>query len=74
MSFCLAHSGHRISGPSVMKPLPTKEDLHIAQMKQSLCQVRSSKEMNRVPPMPRERKQNVISSEAKLLTIGRERF
>lgn len=56
MSFCLAHSGHRMSGPSVMKPLPTKEDLHMAQMKQSLCQVRSSKEMNRVPPMPVKRK------------------
>lgn len=61
MSFCLAHSGHKISGPSVMKPLPTKEDLHMAQMKQSLCQVRSSKEINRVPPMPKKENRNEIS-------------
>lgn len=52
ISFCLAHSGHRMSGPSVMNPLPTRELLHIAQMKQSLCQLRSSKEMKRVPPIP----------------------
>ncbi|CAN7986488.1 unnamed protein product [Ixodes hexagonus] len=52
MSFCLAHSGHRISGPSVMNPLPTSELLHMAQMKQSLCQLRSSKEIKRVPPIP----------------------
>lgn len=52
ISFCLAHSGQRISGPSVMKPLPTRELLHMAQMKQSLCQFLSSKEMKRVPPIP----------------------
>lgn len=52
MSFCLAHSGHNISAPSVMNPFPTKEDVHMAHLKQSLCQVRSSKEMNRVPPIP----------------------
>ncbi len=41
-----------MSDPSVMKPLPTSEPLHEAQMKQSLCQWRSSKLMNRVPPIP----------------------
>lgn len=48
----LAHSGHRISWPSVMNPLPTREVVHCAQMKQSLCQCRSSNEMNLAPPMP----------------------
>jgi len=52
MSRCLAHSGHRMSGPSVMKPFPTKEDWHSAHLKQSLCQLRSSNEMKRVPPIP----------------------
>uniref|UniRef100_A0A8W7PXX0 Uncharacterized protein n=1 Tax=Anopheles coluzzii TaxID=1518534 RepID=A0A8W7PXX0_ANOCL len=37
---------------SVMKPRPTSDVLHMAQMKQSLCQWRSSNEMKRVPPMP----------------------
>ena len=41
-----------MSEPSVMKPLPTSELLQEAQMKQSLCQCRSSNEINRVPPMP----------------------
>jgi len=53
ISLALAHSGHRMSsGPSAMKPLPTKEPLQLAQRKQSLCQCRSSKEMNLVPPIP----------------------
>ena len=52
ISRCLAHSGQRMSEPSVMKPLPTRELPHVAQMKQSLCQCRSSNEINRVPPMP----------------------
>lgn len=52
ISFCLAHSGHKMSEPSVMKPLPTSEPWHMAQMKQSLCQWRSSKEINLVPPIP----------------------
>lgn len=52
MSLCLAHSGHSISDPSVIKPLPTKEEWHIAQMKQSLCQFLSSNEINLVPPIP----------------------
>lgn len=52
INFCLAHSGQMISAPSVIKPRPTSEVLHMAQMKQSLCQWRSSKEINRVPPIP----------------------
>jgi hypothetical protein len=52
MSFCLAHSGQMMSSASVMNPLPTKDVLHEAQMKQSLCQWRSSNEMNLVPPIP----------------------
>jgi hypothetical protein len=52
MSFCLAHSGQMMSSASVMKPLPTSEVLQEAQMKQSLCQWRSSNEMNLVPPIP----------------------
>lgn len=52
INFCLAQSGQMMSSASVMKPRPTKDVLHIAQMKQSLCQWRSSKEMKRVPPMP----------------------
>jgi len=56
MSFCLAHSGQMMSSASVMKPLPTSEVLQAAQMKQSLCQWRSSNEMNLVPPIPAEQK------------------
>lgn len=52
MSFCLAHSGQMMSCASVMKPFPTRLVWHCAQMKQSLCQCRSSNEMKRVPPMP----------------------
>lgn len=52
INFCLAHSGQMMSSASVMKPRPTSEVLHEAQMKQSLCQWRSSKEINRVPPIP----------------------
>lgn len=52
MSFILAQSGQMMSSPSVMKPRPTNEVLQPAQMKQSLCQCLSSKEMKRVPPMP----------------------
>ncbi len=35
---CLAHSGQRMSAPSVMNPLPTKVRLQLAHRKQSLCQ------------------------------------
>ena len=52
MSFCLAHSGQMISVASVMKPRPTSDVLQLAQMKQSLCQWRSSNDMKRVPPIP----------------------
>uniref|UniRef100_A0A2M3ZMS3 Putative secreted peptide n=1 Tax=Anopheles braziliensis TaxID=58242 RepID=A0A2M3ZMS3_9DIPT len=52
ISFCLAHSGQMTSCSSVMKPRPTSDVLQMAQMKQSLCQWRSSNEMKRVPPMP----------------------
>jgi len=52
ISFCLAQSGQRMSGPSVMKPRPTKLALQLAQTKQSWCQWRSSNEMKRVPPIP----------------------
>lgn len=58
ISFCLAHSGHMISSASVIKPLPTRDVLQRAQMKQSLCQCLSSKDMKRVPPIP-EIKNNV---------------
>ncbi|KRY84667.1 hypothetical protein T4D_2618 [Trichinella pseudospiralis] len=51
MSLALAHSGQRMSGPSVMKPWPTSDISHWAHLKQSLCQWRSSNEMNLVPPM-----------------------
>ena len=43
---------YSISAASVMNPLPTREVVHWAQMKQSLCQWRSSKEMNLAPPIP----------------------
>lgn len=52
ISFCLAQSGQMMSSPSVMKPRPTSDVLQDAQMKQSLCQWRSSNEMKRVPPIP----------------------
>lgn len=52
ISFVLAQSGQMMSSPSAMKPRPTSEVLQPAQMKQSLCQCLSSKEMKRVPPMP----------------------
>lgn len=52
ISFCLAHSGQMMSVSSVMKPRPTSDVLQEAQVKQSLCQWRSSNEMKRVPPMP----------------------
>jgi len=52
ISLAFAHSGHRISAPSVMKPLPTRDVENWAQMKQSLCQCRSSNEINFAPPMP----------------------
>lgn len=52
INFCLAHSGQMTSCSSVMKPRPTSDVLQIAQMKQSLCQWRSSNEMKRVPPIP----------------------
>lgn len=48
----LAQSGQIISAASVMKPRPTNDVLQAAQMKQSLCQWRSSNEMKRVPPIP----------------------
>jgi hypothetical protein len=41
-----------MSSASVMNPRPTRDVLQVAQMKQSLCQWRSSKEMNLVPPIP----------------------
>jgi len=52
MSFALAQSGQIMSSPSVIKPRPTNDVLQLAHMKQSLCQCRSSNEMNRVPPIP----------------------
>lgn len=55
-SRCLAHSGQMMSASSVMKPRPTSDVLQLAQMKQSLCQWRSSNEMKRVPPMPATRR------------------
>ena len=53
ISFFFAHSGHIISSASVINPLPTIEALHEEQTKQLLCQCRPSKDINRVPPMPR---------------------
>lgn len=52
INLALAHSGQRISAASVMKPLPTSDVEHWAQMKQSLCQCRSSNEINLAPPIP----------------------
>lgn len=52
MSFALAHSGQMMSASSVIKPRPTSDVLQLAQMKQSLCQCRSSNEIKRVPPIP----------------------
>ena len=42
-----------MSSASVMNPLPTKDPRQDEHTKQSLCQCRPSKEMNRVPPMPK---------------------
>ena len=53
MSLAFAHSGQRISAPSVMKPLPTSDAVHCAQIKQASCQLRVSNEMNFAPPMPK---------------------
>lgn len=61
INFCLAHSGQMTSVSSVMKPRPTNDVLHVAQMKQSLCQWRSSKEMKRVPPIPKMVMKNTLS-------------
>jgi hypothetical protein len=47
-----AHSGHKISALSVIKPFPTNEVVHCAQVKQSLCHERSSNEINFAPPIP----------------------
>ena len=52
INFFFAHSGQIISSESVMKPLPTNDPLQEEQTKQSLCQWRPSKEINRVPPIP----------------------
>jgi hypothetical protein len=52
MSFCLAQSGQIMSSASVIKPRPTSEVLQVPHVKQSLCQCRSSNEMNLVPPIP----------------------
>lgn len=52
INLALAHSGQRMSAASVMKPLPTSDVEHCAQIKQSLCQCRSSNEMNLAPPIP----------------------
>lgn len=43
-----------MSGPSVMKPLPTKLQEQAAHAKQSLCQLRSSNETNLAPPIPED--------------------
>lgn len=51
-SHTFAQSGHKISGPSVIKPLPTKLPEQAAQAKQSLCQLRSSNDTNLAPPIP----------------------
>ena len=53
ISFFFAHSGHMISSASVINPFPTIDALHDEQTKQLLCQCRPSKEINRVPPIPR---------------------
>lgn len=52
ISRALAHSGQMISASSEIKPRPTRDVLQLAQMKQSLCQCRSSNEIKRVPPIP----------------------
>lgn len=44
------------SSSSVIKPRPTSEVLQAPQIKQSLCQCLSSKEMKRVPPIPAKQK------------------
>ena len=63
INFFFAHSGQMMSSASVINPLPTKDPRQEEHTKQSLCQCRPSKEMNRVPPiptiqfMPKKRKQ-----------------
>jgi hypothetical protein len=47
-----------------MNPFPTNVTLQLAHWKQSLCQWRSSKEMNRVPPIPLE----IINNNKKQMT------
>lgn len=37
-----------MSSASAMNPLPTKEVLHMAQMKQSLCQWRSEQKLDEI--------------------------
>ena len=53
ISFFLAHSGHMMSSASVINPFPTIDALQEEQTKQLLCQCRPSKDINRVPPIPR---------------------
>ena len=53
INFFFAHSGHMISSASVINPFPTIDALHDEQTKQLLCQCRPSKDINRVPPIPR---------------------
>lgn len=75
ISLCLAHSGQMMSSSSVMNPRPTNEVLHCAQMKQSLCQCRSSNEINRVPPIPKTQMSQVPHKKKRLFhepVIGRE--
>lgn len=67
MSRALAHSGQIISASSVMKPRPTSDALQLAQMKQSLCQCRSSNEMKRVPPIPKKKKTNQTKRKNKII-------
>lgn len=53
LNLALAHSLHSmVSGPSVMKPFPTRDVLQSLQRKQSLCQLLSSNVTNLVPPSP----------------------
>lgn len=70
INFCLAHSGQIISGPSVMKPRPTRLVLQLAQTKQSWCQWRSSNEMKRVPPIPRTKWNQILYNEISNQSFG----
>lgn len=70
INFCLAHSGQIISGPSVMKPRPTRLVLQLAQTKQSWCQWRSSNEMKRVPPIPRTKWNQILYNEISNRSFG----